>query len=178
MDAKELGKFIATLRKENQITQAELAKRLNITDKAISRWERGVGFPDINTLKPLADALGVSLTELMNCQKSDRTDISIHDADNTITASLDIAKYQRKLQRKQILTGLILSILGVAMIAFCIYIHFKSIWEITLMGTDGPTAVFVSGKIETSYPAIGGLIGCCILVLGIITIIRTENIFK
>ena len=53
MEAKELGKFIAKTRKENQITQAELAKRLNVTDKAVSRWERGLGYPDINTLEPL-----------------------------------------------------------------------------------------------------------------------------
>ena len=67
VEAKELGDFIAKIRKENQLTQAELAKRLNVTDKAVSRWERGLGYPDINTLEPLADALGVSLTELMKC---------------------------------------------------------------------------------------------------------------
>ena len=50
MEAKELGKYIAKKRKEKQITQKELAKRLNVTDKAVSRWERGIGFPDINTL--------------------------------------------------------------------------------------------------------------------------------
>ena len=54
MEARELGLFIAKLRKEKQITQAELAKRLNVTDKAVSRWERGLGFPDINTLEPAA----------------------------------------------------------------------------------------------------------------------------
>ena len=69
MEAKELGAFIAGIRKEKQITQAELAKRLHVTDKAVSRWERGVGYPDINTLEPLADALGVTLTELMKCSR-------------------------------------------------------------------------------------------------------------
>ena len=41
MEAAELGKFIATIRKEKQLTQAELARKLNVTDKAVSRWERG-----------------------------------------------------------------------------------------------------------------------------------------
>lgn len=57
MEAAELGKFIATIRKEKQLTQAELTRKLNVTDKAVSRWERELGFPDINTLEPLADAL-------------------------------------------------------------------------------------------------------------------------
>ena len=63
MEAKELGAFIAGIRKEKQITQAELAKRLHVTDKAVSRWERGVGYPDINTLEPLADAIWDKQTE-------------------------------------------------------------------------------------------------------------------
>lgn len=50
MEAKEMGEFIAKLRKEKQITQAELARRLNVTDKAVSRWERGIGYPDKNTI--------------------------------------------------------------------------------------------------------------------------------
>ena len=69
MEATKLGKFIATIRKEKQLTQAELARKLNVTDKAVSRWERGLGFPDINTLEPLADALGITLTQLMKCSK-------------------------------------------------------------------------------------------------------------
>lgn len=173
MNANELGKFIATLRKEKQITQSELAKRLNITDKAVSRWERGIGFPDINTLEPLADVLGVSLTELLSCKKKDETEVTIHDADNSITASIDIAKYQRTMQRKKILTGLILSILGIALFVFCLYIYLKGAWIIS--GANGPTAYFVVGKIGTLQPIIGLIIGCCILTIGIITIIRTKN---
>ena len=87
MEAKELGEFIAKTRKENQITQAELAKRLNVTDKAVSRWERGLGYPDINTLEPLADALGVSLTEMMQCSKNMR-----ENNDNEIIASKNSKK--------------------------------------------------------------------------------------
>lgn len=65
MDAKKFGTFIATLRKENNMTQVELTQKLQVTDKAVSKWERGLGFPDINTIEPLADALGVSVLEIM-----------------------------------------------------------------------------------------------------------------
>lgn len=50
------------------MTQAELAEKLHVTDKAISRWERGVGFPDIKLLEPLAEALELTLTELLKCE--------------------------------------------------------------------------------------------------------------
>ena len=65
MDAKILGNFIAELRKENKMTQAELAEKLNVTDKAVSRWESGVGLPDVNTIEPLAEILGVSIAEIV-----------------------------------------------------------------------------------------------------------------
>lgn len=72
MDNQKLGIFITELRKEKGLTQAQLAQKLNVTDKAVSKWERGVGFPDIKLLEPLADVLDISLLELMNqsvCQK-------------------------------------------------------------------------------------------------------------
>ena len=59
MEAKELGAFIAGIRKEKQITQAELAKRLHVTDKAVSKWERGLGYPDVSLINDLSSILGV-----------------------------------------------------------------------------------------------------------------------
>ena len=69
MDAKVFGKFIMERRKQLGMTQAELAEKINVTDKAVSRWERGLGFPDINTLEPLADAFGI---EVLNHVWDDR----------------------------------------------------------------------------------------------------------
>ena len=65
MDAKQLGNFIQSIRKEKGLTQAQLGERINVTDKAISRWERGIGFPDINLLEPLAQALDITVLELI-----------------------------------------------------------------------------------------------------------------
>ena len=70
MDAKEFGAFLAQVRRERNMTQDELAQQLHVTDKAVSRWERGIGLPDINTLEPLADVLGLTLADLMHCHDS------------------------------------------------------------------------------------------------------------
>ena len=76
MDAKTFGAFLARMRKSQGLTQAELAQQLHVTDKAVSRWERGVGLPDINTLEPLADALGLTLADLMHCRDPQEADIA------------------------------------------------------------------------------------------------------
>lgn len=81
MDSKIFGQFIAGIRKEKNMTQAELARIIGVTDKAVSRWERGAGFPDINTLEPLAKALGISIFELMRSQKSDMENKNLSDGE-------------------------------------------------------------------------------------------------
>ena len=65
MDNLKFGSFIAQLRKENNMTQKELADRLNVTDKAVSKWETGKGFPDVKLMEPLAQELGVSVSDLL-----------------------------------------------------------------------------------------------------------------
>ncbi len=65
MNSRKTGEFITLARKQKSMTQKELADLLGVTDKAISKWERGAGYPDISTLKPLADVLGVTVTELL-----------------------------------------------------------------------------------------------------------------
>ena len=65
MDAGKTGKFIAKKRKSMNMTQNELAKKLHITDKAVSKWERGLSFPDISILIPLAEILNISLYDLL-----------------------------------------------------------------------------------------------------------------
>lgn len=64
-----LGQLIAALRKEKGMTQAELAGQMGVTDKAVSKWERDLSCPDVSSLPLLAEALGVSLDELMQVKK-------------------------------------------------------------------------------------------------------------
>ncbi len=65
MEKQTLGQKIAELRKAKNLTQLELANKLNITDKAVSKWERDISCPDINTFPKLAEILGVSVDELL-----------------------------------------------------------------------------------------------------------------
>ena len=66
MDAKKTGQLICERRKQHGMSQKDLADILNITDKAVSKWERGISFPDISLLIPLSDALGISLYDLLS----------------------------------------------------------------------------------------------------------------
>jgi len=68
MNNQSMGDMISTLRKEKGMTQKDLADRLSITDKAVSKWERNLAFPDTATIPGLAEILGISVEELMNAK--------------------------------------------------------------------------------------------------------------
>lgn len=65
MEKKTLGIMIASLRKEQGLTQLELAEKMGVTDKAVSKWERDLSCPDVNTIPKLAEVFGISVDELM-----------------------------------------------------------------------------------------------------------------
>ncbi len=72
IDKQKFGAFIAQLRKEKGLTQKELAGKLFISDKAVSKWETGASIPDTALLIPLSELLGVSVTELLTCQRMEK----------------------------------------------------------------------------------------------------------
>ncbi len=71
MDIKKIGKFIAVQRKQLSMTQQNLADKLDITNKAVSKWETGEGYPDISVLPALAEVLGVTIDEILKGEKND-----------------------------------------------------------------------------------------------------------
>lgn len=102
MDVLKFGSFIAQRRKSLNLTQSQLAAKIQVTDKAVSRWERGLGFPDINTIEPLANALELSIVELMKSEKIHQTDISVENAAAVVADSLEIAAEQQLKEQKNI----------------------------------------------------------------------------
>ena len=74
MNQEKIGRFIAELRKEKKMTQIDLANKLGITDRAISKWENGRGMPDLSLLAPLCEILDVSINELLSGARLDKKD--------------------------------------------------------------------------------------------------------
>ena len=119
MEAKKFGQFIAGIRKEKKMTQTELAGKIHVTDKAISRWERGLGFPDIQTLEPLAQALGISVLELMRSErqeteKQDQQPEEFRYTQGEVVEMLqnagDISRQQKKQDRNaNVIAGIVLA---------------------------------------------------------------------
>lgn len=88
---KSIGETIANLRKQKGMTQSELAEKMNVTDKAVSKWERDLSCPDINTISKLADVLDVSVEELLKTKKQDYSNNKIKDLINLILKAITIA---------------------------------------------------------------------------------------
>ena len=77
MEKKTLGIIISSARKDLELTQMQLADKMNVTDKAVSKWERDLSCPDINSLSKLATILGITIEELMQAKKQEVTENNI-----------------------------------------------------------------------------------------------------
>lgn len=89
MNNEKIGQFISELRKSKQMTQKDLADKLNITDKAVSKWERGLSCPDISLLSSIADILGVTTSELLNGRKGSHSSENIEAGADCIEKNID-----------------------------------------------------------------------------------------
>ena len=99
MDQEKVGKLIAALRKESGMTQEELGEKLNISQRSVSRWETGKNMPDISLLTPLAEALGISVTELLRGERLSEETITRREASEAVTALIGLAENKRRLRR-------------------------------------------------------------------------------
>ena len=91
MDQIKVGKFIAELRKEKNLTQEELAELLGVSSKSVSRWENGKNLPDAALYQPLCQALGVNLTELLSGERIGAEELT-EKAEEKVLSVLEFAK--------------------------------------------------------------------------------------
>lgn len=101
MDNAKTGALIAARRKELGLTQKELAEQLHISDRTVSKWERGAGFPDVSLLEPLADALDLSILDLVQGERQEDalTEVTLR----SVIAS--IGQHVRKTTRQQLVSA-------------------------------------------------------------------------
>lgn len=128
MDLKKTGELIAESRKALGLTQKQLADLVGVTDKAISRWETGRGFPDAAYLQPLAQALGVSVTEIVNGELT-QPENAARQADDAVLSTL---KYCRQMLRT--VAAVLLAIAGIAFSASPMYVVGANVGLLTVLG--------------------------------------------
>ena len=111
MNTEKTGLFIAELRKSKNITQSQLAEMLHVSDKAVSRWETGRGFPDINNLENLSDCLEVSVAELLKGERAAEA-VSREELENITEEGISLTKaFMNRKRYLNILTGFILGLI-------------------------------------------------------------------
>lgn len=115
-----MGKFISKRRKELNLTQKDLAKKIYISDKAVSKWERGLSFPDIEILESLASALDVSIVELLKSEKIEKLE---QDTEDLIKDTLKLTKNEtKKNKEKNLIISSIVIIIVVILIIIFLYL--------------------------------------------------------
>lgn len=131
MNMKETGEMIANARKEKGLTQQQLAKQLNITNKAVSKWERGINYPDIALLQPLCDILGLTITGLLCGEEPQAqqavekiTEISIEEKSRLI----------REFTWRNVLTLVIMVAIMATMACLLYYGRPPQIWQRAIIG--------------------------------------------
>lgn len=115
MNHEKTGALIAKRRGELGLTQKALADQLNISDRAVSRWERGLGFPDISLIEPLADALGLTVLELLHGEEEPPTPEEERSARETLNTIRPEVHEKMKKKHRWII---VLTVVIVLLIAF------------------------------------------------------------
>lgn len=100
LDNEKCGAFIALRRKEKEMTQKELAQKLMLSDKAVSKWECGLSMPDVSLLVPLSELLDVTTTELLCGEQMTMKTMDIQEVDKLVSGTISLSN-QEEIGRKQ-----------------------------------------------------------------------------
>ena len=136
MDQIKIGKFIAECRKKNNLTQMQLAEKLNITDRAISKWENGKGMPDSSIMLDLCNELKISVNELLSGEVLEMNSYNVKLEQNLIEMVKQKEQSDKKMLRLEIVVGYISSITFLILIFVASYIEMQN-WIKILLITFG-----------------------------------------
>ncbi len=143
MNQELTGRFIAQLRKEKNMTQKELADKLGISDKTVSKWETGNGMPDVSLLQPLCEELSVNLNELLSGERLSEESYNGKAEENMMNLAKDAQEGRNNKRR----AGIIGAVCGI--LVFLIFVEFAIICAGGIGGIynylDWPTIIIVVG---------------------------------
>lgn len=152
MNKERLGNFISGERKTLGLTQKDLAVRLHVTDKAVSKWERGMSYPDVTLLEPLAAALDLTVEELMACRRQAVTEKkgAEETMQNLLDISRDSVRQERRRSWKRLAAVLVLLVVTAAVVAYTqIVVKGEDLTSIFFKETvDGTNYVYVQMDME------------------------------
>ena len=117
MDPLKTGKLISEARKRLNLTQKNLADKLFVSDKAVSKWERGICFPDISVLIPLTEILNISLYDLLKGEKMNKKDV-----EETLKDTINYSNNEIERKKKKYTLISFISILAIIIVSVCIII--------------------------------------------------------
>lgn len=154
----ETGKFIARKRKEKNMTQEQLAEKLHVSNKTVSKWETGKSMPDYSVIRSLCGELDITVSELLDGKEADIKPSAISENQNEIDLSndkhiMELLRRTQELQKQQsMLYGIMLIVLGIAMQALSYMLNgsdFRDFLSGLLLGisiVEMLAGVFVVGK--------------------------------
>ena len=135
MDQIKIGKFIAECRKKNNLTQMQLAEKLNITDRAISKCENGKGMPDSSIMLDLCNELKISVNELLSGEGLEMNNYNEKVEKNLLEMVKQKEESDKRLLTMEIVIGLLISIIFFALIFIASFVEMEDWLRITLIIT-------------------------------------------
>lgn len=150
MNNIKIGKFIAECRKEKCFTQSQLAEKLNITDRAVSKWETGRSMPDVSVMQELCSLLGISVNELLSGERINMEDYSRIAEENFIKLQKEKETSDKRLLFTEIIIGSIITISFLIIIFMAALAVENIVWRIITIIAGA--LIFIAG------------IGSCILI--------------
>ena len=133
MDQVKIGRFIQEKRKEKKLTQSEVAEKLNITDRAISKWENGVCLPDAGTMPELCEILGISINDLFSGEKVDMKENEKKLEENLLEMTKIKEQKDKMLLRLEIVLEVIVMIFFIALIMVAAYVEMETYLRVILI---------------------------------------------
>lgn len=146
MNQIKIGEFIAKCRKENNLTQRELAEKLNITDRAVSKWENGKSMPDSSLMLLLCNELNISVNELLSGEVITKENYNQKAEENLLEMKKQKEETDKEMLRLEIVIGYISSIAFLILIFLASFVQMPLVIKILLI--IGGSIVFIIGVIN------------------------------